>query len=368
MQKNGKKGVGRVAKGQLSKEAIARLRPKADKPEEAPSEPVRKVTLTQPETQPDALPFTPGENLPPAVQELWTQMDEQQQPASAPPAEEPKPAKRRGRKSKKSDEKPAEVSSDTGPAPAQPDVQPPEEYDGSQTFTEGVSPARSRRAQYLNYYLYNTLSGLDNTQVLELLLQFAVPYRNTEPIAAELLSRFGGLPGVLGAGTDKLQQVDGVSKEAAALLDMVMRVARRSVEEQNSPGDLLNSDDKVGKFLVGKFFGMTNEALYLLCLDNACRLISCTLLSEGSSSIARLELRKVIGTALQCNAPTVILAHNHPGGRAYPSDEDIRATTRLQGILRLMDINLVDHFIVAGEKWKSMARMGELSVTRTTIL
>ena len=152
------------------------------------------------------------------------------------------------------------------------------------------------------------------------------------------------------------------------LLDMVMRVARRSVEEQNSPGDLLNSDDKVGKFLVGKFFGMTNEALYLLCLDNACRLISCTLLSEGSSSIARLELRKVIGTALQCNAPTVILAHNHPGGRAYPSDEDIRATTRLQGILRLMDINLVDHFIVAGEKWKSMARMGELSVTRTTIL
>lgn len=359
-----------MAKGRLSKEAVARLRGEADKQADGGRVPAAPAPAEVPPG--DGIPFRPSENVPAAVQKLWASEGwgkEESKPAGG-------PAKKPRRKASPAGEDPQQEEAPSPLPPAdktepaaeavpRPDILPPGEYDQSLTFSEGVSPARSRRAEYLNYYLHNNITGLDSGQVLELLLQFAIPYRNTEPVAAQLLERFGGLPGVLGAGLDRLRETEGVSDEAAALLDMVMRVARRSVEEQNSPGDLLNTDEKAAQYLTAKFYGMTTEALYLLCLDNTCRLISATQVAEGSSCVARVEVRQVIETALRHNAPVVILAHNHPGGRAYPSDEDIRATRRIHSILRMMDINLVDHFIIAGDEWKSMARMGELAVMRT---
>lgn len=240
------------------------------------------------------------------------------------------------------------------------------EYDDSQTFEEGFSAAKQRRAEFLDYYMENDLQGFSDRNVLEMLLHFAIPYRNTSGIADELLKLFGSLPGVLGAGVQRTMEISGMTREAAVLVDMLMRVAQRAVERQNAATDLLDTDEKVGNFLTRKFFGMSNEAMLLLCMDNACRLISCTKLSSGISNRTGVDLRMICETALRCNAPIVILAHNHPGGKAYPSDEDIRTTIRIQNLLRMVDVNLVDHFIISGDQWKSMAKMGELGVVRVT--
>ncbi len=244
--------------------------------------------------------------------------------------------------------------------------QGPPEYNNNLVYITGHSELSEHRETYMRYYLANRLSGFKNSQVLEMLLHFVFPQRNTAILADNLMERFGSLHGVLGAGVGLLETVRGMNRQSAVLLDMVMQVAQRAVEEQNCTNDLLNTDQKVGNFLLRKFYGLTNETIFLLCLDNNCRLISCTQLAQGSSSAVRVSIRQICETAIISNSSNVILAHNHPGGRAYPSSEDIRTTSRLQGLLKMMDIDLVDHFIIAGDQWKSMAQMGELAVMRVS--
>ena len=260
----------------------------------------------------------------------------------------------------------ADDEDDMIPEPEEQLPEGPPEYDDNMVYTAGHSELAKHREEYIRYYLANRFAGFKNYQVLEMLLHFAFPQRNTAMLAESLMERFGSLHGVLGAGVGLLETVKGMTRQSAVLLDMVMQTAQRAVEEQNRSNDLLNTDQKVGEYLLRKFYGLTNETIFLLCLDNNCRLVSCTQLAQGSSSTARVSVRQICETAIISNSPNVILAHNHPGGRAYPSSEDIRTTSRLQGLLKMVDIDLVDHFIVAGDEWKSMAQMGELAVTRVT--
>ena len=307
-------------------------------------------------------PFQPVENVPEGARELWA-ADGDWKPMQGIGAIAE--GLRSAAPSKEDDEMEAYLMADPDPEEKETAKGMPE-YDFSQALLKGVSPAIQRRAEYLAYYMDNRLEGLSDRNVLEMLLHFSIPMRNTSLLADSLLERFGSLPGVLGAGIKRTLQVPGMSREAAVQLDMLMRVAQRAVERQNEASDLLNTDQKVGDFLTRKFYGMNEEVVILLCMDNACRLISCTKLSSGLVNRAGVDLRAICETAFRCNAPIVILAHNHPGGKAYPSDEDIRVTNRIQQMLRLVDVNLVDHFIVAGDQWKSMAKMGELSVVRVT--
>lgn len=333
-----------MRKGRLSPESIRRLR-KSSHEQKAPSK------TENPPWDNDIFPFVPVEYRAEGARILW-QENEDWEPMQGV----------------------ASISGyklETDKQPSKSNLPPDEtdsipEYDDSRTFEDGTSAAKQRRAELLEYYMENNLQGFSDRNVMEMLLHFAIPYRNTVHIADELLRVFGSLPGVLGAGIQRTMEIPGMTREAAVLVDMLMRVAQRSVELQNASTDLLDTDEKVGNYLTRKFFGMTNEVMLLLCLDNACRLISCTKLSSGISNRTGVDLRMICETAFRCNAPIVILAHNHPGGKAYPSDEDIRATVRIQNLLRMVDVNLVDHFIISGERWKSMAKMGELGVVRVT--
>lgn len=312
------------------------------------------------------LPFVPVENVPEGARELWA-ADGDWEPMQGIGAIAA--GMRSAEPSREDDEmeeylmSPPERETD-GAEPDELEEMP--EYDYQQAFVTGISPAKQRRADYLQRYMETRLDGLSDRNVLEMLLHFSIPLRNTSLLADSLLEQFGSLPGVLGAGLKRTLQVPGMNREAAVQLDMLMRVAQRAIERQNEATDLLDTDEKVGNYLTRKFYGMTEETVILLCMDNSCRLISCTKLSSGLTNRAGVDLRAICETAFRCNAPIVILAHNHPGGKAYPSDEDIRATTRIQQMLRLVDVNLVDHFVIAGNQWKSMAKMGELSVVRVT--
>lgn len=336
-----------MRKGRLSPESIGRLRRPASEQKVPPK---TENTLWDS----SAFPFTPVEHLAEGARILWQENEDW----------EPMQGVASVSGYKLDTEKTAKEPEPWPDETEQPQEIP--EYDDSQTFEDGKSAAKQRRSEFLEYYMENDLQGFSDRNVLEMLLHFAISYRNTSQIADELLHVFGSLPGVLGAGVQRTMEIPGMTREAAVLVDMLMRVAQRAVERQNAATDLLDTDEKVGDFLTRKFFGMTNEAMLLLCLDNACRLISCTKLSSGISNRTGVDLRMICETAFRCNAPIVILAHNHPGGKAYPSDEDIRATVRIQNLLRMVDVNLVDHFVVSGEHWKSMAKMGELGVVRVT--
>lgn len=205
------------------------------------------------------------------------------------------------------------------------------------------------------------LEGLDNfneVQVLELLLFYAIPRQDTNPIAHRLLERFGSLPQVLEAPVAELQKVEGMGPNAATLLHLTTDVGRYYLVNRAMQNTILNTTEKCGDFLASYFHGRRNEMVFMLCLDAKCKLLSCREVAEGSVNSAGVSPRKVVEMALAANATTVILSHNHPSGLAVPSSEDVHTTYRIAAALDTVEIVLADHIIVADGDYTSMVASG----------
>jgi len=120
----------------------------------------------------------------------------------------------------------------------------------------------------------------------------------------------------------------------------------------------LTSIRRCGEYLLPFFFGRRNETVYLLCLDAKCKVLSCREVGEGSVNSANVPIRRIVEMALAANATSVILAHNHPSGIALPSPEDVTTTHRVAAALATVDIQLVDHIVVADDDFVSMVQSG----------
>ena len=203
--------------------------------------------------------------------------------------------------------------------------------------------------------------GLDNftdIQVLEMLLFYAIPRSDTNPIAHALLDRFGSLAQVLEADVEELKKVPGIKDHAATLLALVIDLCRYYQVNSSRQTEILTTLDACGKYLVPRFFGRTKETIFLLCLDAKCKVLCCKEIGEGSVNTASISVRKVVETALAANATTVVLAHNHPSGIAVPSNEDIQTTRRIAAALSAVEIHLADHIVVADGDYVSMVQSG----------
>ena len=203
--------------------------------------------------------------------------------------------------------------------------------------------------------------GLDNfteIQVLELLLFYAIPRSDTNPLAHALLEHFGSLAQVLEADVEELKKVPGIGDHAATLLALVIDLCRYYQVTCAQQTEILTTLDACGKYLVPRFFGRTRETVFLLCLDAKCKVLCCKEIGEGSVNTAAISVRKVVETALSANATTVILAHNHPSGIAVPSNEDIQTTQRIAAALSAVEIHLADHIVVADGDYVSMVQSG----------
>lgn len=222
-----------------------------------------------------------------------------------------------------------------------------------QTFTH--SGHRDRLKQR---FLEEGLDGFTDIQVLELLLFYAIPRRDTNALAHALLDRFGSLSQVLEAQVSELESVPGISNHSATLLALVTQLARAYQVSCANRMEILDSLEACGDYLLPRFFGRTRETVFLLCLDAKCKVLCCKEIGEGSINSASISVRKVVETALQAKASSVVLAHNHPSGVALPSAEDQVTTKRIFAALQLVDVVLVDHVIVADGDYVSMAQSG----------
>jgi hypothetical protein len=214
-------------------------------------------------------------------------------------------------------------------------------------------------------YLSEGLDGFQPHNVLELLLFYSVPRRDTNVLAHRLIEQFGSLVGVLNAAPEQLAQVEGIGMNAAVHLHLVADIARRYYAEAITPlpNDAQREDlmRYYGKKLVAACNGLPEETLYLVCLDNNLREISIDRISTGAPNAVQLPGRKIAEAALRHHAPSILLAHNHPRGLAIPSREDIAATLSLRDALRAISVDLIDHFIIAGSDYVSMAQSGFFS-------
>lgn len=210
-------------------------------------------------------------------------------------------------------------------------------------------------------FLAGGLSGFSDHEVLELLLFYAIPQGNVNPLAHELIDRFGSLSGVFSAPMELLTQVKGVGERTAVLLQLVPQAAQKARLADMEEDLILDTQAHVGAYLLELFSRERNEAVYELCLDAKGKLLACRRLGEGSVSAVNLDIRKVVQTAILYCASSVILAHNHPSGIALPSEEDKSATDQVRQALNSIGVRLEDHIVVADHDFVSFFESGYFS-------
>ena len=207
-------------------------------------------------------------------------------------------------------------------------------------------------------------SGLDafaDHEALELLLYYAIPRRDTNPIAHALMERYGSLSAVLAAPVEDLKKVEGVGESAAILLKLAPQLYRKAKMSDAEQETILSSVERVGDYLLERFAGEKNEVVYQLCLDRKGKLLVCKKLGEGGVASADLDIRRLVENALLTGASSVVLAHNHPSGVALPSRDDYAATDRAKTALAVVGVALTDHIIVADGDFVSMADSGYIA-------
>lgn len=202
------------------------------------------------------------------------------------------------------------------------------------------------------------MDSLSDVQVLEVLLYYAIPRADTNPTAHRLLERFGSLSGVLEAPAEELQKVEGMGERAAGLIRLFCQLERRHLMDRANGMKILNTTAKCGQYLTPRFHGEKEEVVYLLCLDAKCGVIDCVPVHRGGVNVADVSVRKIVKTALDTGATSVVLAHNHPAGLALPSPEDIQTTQTVRAALDAVGIVLVDHVIVADDDFVSLSDDG----------
>ena len=206
-------------------------------------------------------------------------------------------------------------------------------------------------------FLEEDLDNFEPHNVLELLLFYAIPRKDTNELAHVLIDTFGSLKGVFDAPYEELIKVTGIGPNTAALLKLVPSLTR-TYYSSDARSIILDTSEKSGEYFLPYYIGQTEEVVRLACLDAGGKVISNQILHRGSANAAEVNIRKIVNIALRNNAMGVILAHNHPGGLPLPSEEDVATTKSIREALMPMGILLMDHIIVAGQDYVSMARSG----------
>lgn len=200
-------------------------------------------------------------------------------------------------------------------------------------------------------------AGFEKHTLLELLLFFSVPRKDTNPIAHELLNRFDDLDGVFSASIDELMQVEGIGEETALFLNLVGEITRYSQNEKKkkqSKMPVLDTTAKAGAYLGNFFYGQKNESLLVICMDAKNQVTHCEKLNAGSKNRTTTTLGEIARLCARYNVREIMLAHNHPSGLVFPSREDIAMTHKMRDFLREIDVTVHDHIIVTDKEYYSM--------------
>ena len=202
--------------------------------------------------------------------------------------------------------------------------------------------------------------ALSDPELLALLLRVGVRGKSAVELGRDILQHFGSLHGLFGASLDDVSEVHGLGMAKYAQLQAVMELARRAIAEQLQSGEAFGSPELVKRYLRIKLGGQRHESFVVLFLDVKNRLIADRELFRGTLTQTSVYPREVVVEALSRNAAAVILAHNHPSGLPEPSEADLRLTQALVQALGLVDIRVLDHFIVAGPLVHSFAEHGQI--------
>ncbi|CAG0959614.1 hypothetical protein RHDC4_00613 [Rhodocyclaceae bacterium] len=193
-------------------------------------------------------------------------------------------------------------------------------------------------------------AALADAELLAIFLRVGIVGKSAVDLARDLLGRFDGSLGQLAnASAARLAELPGIGPAKAAQLLAALELARRALAEEIRSRDLLSSPAAVRTWLRLQLAALPHEVFCALWLDSQNRLIAFDELFRGTLAQTSVYPREVVKRALACNAAAVVFAHNHPSGVAEPSRADEALTQALRQALALVDVKLLDHFIVAGQ-------------------
>lgn len=218
------------------------------------------------------------------------------------------------------------------------------------------------RERMKEFIMSDDIENLPPHNVLEILLFYVIPRKNTNDIAHLLIDKFKTVGGVLNASVEQLKEVPGIGEHAASFLHMLPQLFR-VYSEDSMKDNGVTSYEEIVNYIKSKFSGLDHEKVMIVSLDSKFSIIAADIISEGSLSAAPVDVRKILSIVLKRNTKNVIMAHNHPGGYVTPSLDDIEATKTVKKALVVADAVLLDHIIVSPQKTLSMAnnkRYGEI--------
>ncbi len=188
-------------------------------------------------------------------------------------------------------------------------------------------------------------------EMLEMLLYYCIPRRNTNELAHRLISRFGSLPRVMDASVEDLMG-EGLSRNTAIFMHLIRETGRSYyLDEKERPRFATIGD--AAKYITKLLYGEKNEQMYIFLLDMKLRLVCHKKISEGSIDKVTVDIRNLFKTVLSSNASYAVLAHNHPSGSPRPTREDIDLTSHIVRLLAMVNVKLCDHLIVSNDNFYS---------------
>ncbi len=202
--------------------------------------------------------------------------------------------------------------------------------------------------------------SLSDAELLAIFLRVGVTGKSAVDLARDLLTQFGSLNGIFAATEHELSQVHGIGISKYVHLQAIFEMSRRALSEQLQSRDVLNSPQAVRDYLILKLGSLTREVFLVLFLDTQNRLVASEEMFSGSLSETSVYPREVVKRTLHYNASAVIFAHNHPSGIAQQSQADEFLTKQLKQALALVDVRVLDHFVVAGNNTLSFSERGLL--------
>ena len=203
-------------------------------------------------------------------------------------------------------------------------------------------------------FLANGLDNLPEHKMLEILLFYCIPRRDTNELAHELIDRYKSLAGVLDAPAEELMEFKGITENGVVLLKLIIPLARAYSLKGDSKEKVFKSVEDIGEYLSKRYFGFREEVFSIVCMDTKGKLLDFKILGEGDINSVGVSTRNIVQIALNSNAVCVVLAHNHPSGIALPSNEDVAITEQVKTALSHIGVRVIDHIIIADNDYISM--------------
>jgi DNA repair protein RadC len=218
------------------------------------------------------------------------------------------------------------------------------------------------RERVRNRYLKEGLNSFEDHQILELLLYYAIPRKDTNPPAHQLLTKYGSLKNVLEADIHDLEKIDGIGKNAAAFLNMLLPVFMRYKEQKSGNYIILKNAHDAARYVSSLLEKERTEVMLVICLDKHFRVRHTERISSGAVDELTVYPRHVAEVAMRHTSFAILLTHNHPGGDPRPSNVDIETTAAIHSALNALGIPLIDHIIVSEGMATSMASAGLIMI------